>query len=405
MPDAAPGGGRVHIIGWQNVNAKHQTPNIECRMENKGGCSYTFTFDVRCWMFDVRCSAFAFKSTAMALKVGIIGYGRIGREHAQWMRDTDTVTPVAVFDPTSACCDRASFDSLQTFDTLDAFLAEPNLDAVLVSTPTRFHVEYALAALAAGKHVMIEKPMAIDLGGAKQIAAAAGDSVVSVFHNRRWDADYLAVRAAVKAGVLGRVFNVESRLGQWGSCVGPAAVEWRPGWRNEAVYGGGGWYDWGSHFVDQIWQLLAPAKPVRVFAQLRGNVWTTDCDDLARVCIDFDDNCIAMVEINTTTTRPLPRWHLDGARGSIDSPFSESFDTNEWARLTFDPADDSIAPPVTEPDVALTETDIWTRFADAVAGRGEPAVTLASVLPTMRLLDAARLSSHTGQAVTLDDRP
>jgi scyllo-inositol 2-dehydrogenase (NADP+) len=201
--------------------------------------------------------------------------------------------------------------------------------------------------------------------------------------------------------LFGRVINVESRLGQFASCVGPAAREYRPGWRNEAAYGGGGLFDWGSHFVDQVWRLMRPARPVRVFAQLRGNVWTHDCDDFARVCIDFDNGAVGLVEINTTTTRPLPRWHIDGTAGSADSPFSLSFDTGEWARLDFAPADGSAVRRVTPPSPGLTESAIWGRFADAVRGKGEPAVSADSVLPTMALLDAARESSRTGQAVDI----
>ena len=78
---------------------------------------------------------------------------------------------------------------------------------------------------------------------------------------------------------------------------------------------------------------------MRVFAQLRGNVWTTDCDDFARVLIDFDSGAVGLVEINTTTTRPLPRWHIDGTLGSAFSPHSPEFDTDVWASLRFTPAE------------------------------------------------------------------
>jgi predicted dehydrogenase len=221
--------------------------------------------------------------------------------------------------------------------------------------------------------------------------------------------DYLTVKAAIDSGAFGKLINVESRLGQFASCVGPAAREYHPNWRNEGSFGGGGLYDWGSHFVDQLWRLLHPARPVRVYAQLRGNVWSADCDDFARVLVDFDNGVVGMVEVNTTTSRPLPRWHLDGTGGSAFSPFSLEFDTKVWASLRFTPAprqegvegDETetksrtfpMAPP------GLTETQIWERFATAVRGEGEPAVTAASVLPTMALLDAARESSRTGGAV------
>jgi predicted dehydrogenase len=286
-------------------------------------------------------------------------------------------------------------------DDIDAFLDDPLLDAVLIATPTASHFEPAMKCLARGKHVMVEKPMSLNATEALQLVEQAErcGRVLSVFQNRRWDVDYLTVRAAIDSGVMGRLINVESRLGQFASCVGPAAKEYRPGWRNEGACGGGGLYDWGSHFVDQIWRLMLPRKPVLVFAQLRGNVWTSDCDDFARVCIDFDDGAVGLVEINTTTTRPLPRWHVDATGGSASSPPSATFDTHEWARLTFTPADFNAPSVLPVPEVGLTEVDLWNRFVDACAGTGEPAVTARSVLPTMHLLDAARTSSREGRAV------
>lgn len=337
--------------------------------------------------------------------VGIIGFGRIGAEHAGWLEKCTGAKAAAAMDATTARRDKAEARGLRAYEKIDDLLNDANIDAVLVATPTAMHCEHALAALTAGKHVMIEKPMAMDLPQAKRIVeqAVARKRVVSVFHNRRWDADYLTVKTTISSGLLGKIINVESRLGQWSSCVGPAAKEWRPGWRNEAAFGGGGLYDWGSHFIDQMWRLLWPAKPLRVFAQLRGNVWTKDCDDFARICIDFDNGAVGLVEINTTTTRPLPRWHIDGSAGSADSPHSLAFDVDEWARVSFSPA--SMEEAKQEIPVAkggLDETAIWERFAAAIRGEGPPAVSVASVLPTMALLDAARESSRRGEVVSIE---
>jgi predicted dehydrogenase len=255
---------------------------------------------------------------------------------------------------------------------------------------------------------MVEKPMAMDYPQALELTNAANNvrRVLSVFHNRRWDPDYLAVRAAVTSGTLGKLINVESRLGQFASCVGPATKEYRPGWRNEGAFGGGGLYDWGSHFIDQLWRLLWPARPLRVFAQLRGNVWSSDCDDFARVLIDFDHGVAGLVEINTTSAAPLPRWHLDGTNGSISSPHSPEFDTNVWAQLQFTPGDPSagLGRVLSAGERGLSEAESWEQFAAAIRGEKPPAVTAVSVLPTMQLLDAARRSSREGHAVELDAR-
>lgn len=340
------------------------------------------------------------------LGVGIVGFGRIGAEHAAWLRQTETCEAVAVFDPTPARRAMAEERGLRSTETIDELLSDARVDAVLIATPTSMHFDHARAALAAGKHMMVEKPVTLDARQALELGLQAKEvgKVVSVFHCRRWDADFLTVAATLRSGWLGRVFNVESRLGQWASCVGPAAKEYRPGWRNEAAFGGGGLYDWGSHFIDQLWQLFLPAKPARVFAQLCGNVWTSDCDDFARVLIDFDNGATGLCEINTTTTRPLARWHLDGTLGSASSPHSPSFDTARWAELDVTLADGT-SHRVPQAVKGLVESEIWEGFARACQTGGPPPITLSSVLMTMALLDAARQSSAEGRAVDVRDRP
>ncbi len=339
------------------------------------------------------------------LGIGIIGFGRIGAEHAAWLAEAANARAVAVADPTPTRRARAEHLGLRCYPHHHAMLKDPNVDAVLISTPTAMHHDHASDALAAGKHVMVEKPIALDLAQSKDLVARAAEHrrVLSVFHNRRWDPDYLTLKNAVDAGTFGKLINVESRIGQWASCVGPAAREWHPNWRNESAYGGGGLYDWGSHFVDQLWRLMAPAKPLRVFTQLRSNIWSKECDDFARLSIDFDSSAVAVVEVNTTTTRPLPRWHVDGTFGSADSPYSLSFDLETWSEFKFTPADGIEPEDLPRAPRGLTETQIWELFADAVAGTAEPAVTAASVLPTMALLDAARESGRTAQVVQLPE--
>jgi scyllo-inositol 2-dehydrogenase (NADP+) len=337
-----------------------------------------------------------------AVRVGIIGFGRIGAEHAGWLArgGGSSIKATVVSDVTPARQELAKARGLRVVARVEDLLSDPEVDAVLVATPTAMHFQQALAALSANKHVMIEKPFALNRAEAQMLVdeAAERQRVLSVFHNRRWDLDFLTVQAAIASGVFGRIINIESRLGQFASCVGPAAKEYRPGWRNEGAFGGGALFDWGSHFVDQMLQLMPGSKPTRVYAQLRGNVWSRDCDDFARVCIDFDNGAVAMVEINTTTTRPGPRWHIDGTQGSATSPFSLEFDVNQWAKVEFAPVDGRphLLPKAPR---GLDETQIWERFALAVRGQSPPAVTAESVLPTMAILDAARESSASGKAV------
>jgi predicted dehydrogenase len=97
----------------------------------------------------------------------------------------------------------------------------------------------------------------------------------------------------------------------------------------------------------------------------------------------------------------LPRWHIDGTAGSAESPFSLAFDVEEWARLFFTPGDGGESRVLPHANHGLKETQIWERFGAACRGEGEAAVTARSVLPTMQLLDAARESEKTGQAIRI----
>lgn len=337
----------------------------------------------------------------MSESVGIIGYGRIGAEHARWIASAGGIV-AGVADPTPARREQAERGGYTTYSDVQTLLRQCDAPIILVASPTAMHAEQATAALTAGRHVMVEKPIALDPPTTRRLADLAEQQrrVISVFHNRRWDPDFLAVRNAVESGMFGRVINVESRIGQFASCVGPAAREYRPNWRNERDFGGGGLFDWGSHLLDQLWQLMLPARPIAVFAQLRGNLWSSDCDDFARVCVNFDTGAVGMVEINTTTTRPLPRWHIDGTAGSADSPFSLDFDVRTWAKLNFtSPGAGSTPLPPGNP--GMDEPAIWRGFLDACRNDSDPPVTIQSVLPTMALLDAARKSSELGRVVEI----
>src|SRR5690348_6689687 len=97
------------------------------------------------------------------LRIGIIGFGRIGAEHAQWISASPALRAVATDDVTPARRNLAASRGLTTYDHLEQMLEDRSIEAVLVSTPTAMHFEHAMLALEAGKHVMVEKPIALDL--------------------------------------------------------------------------------------------------------------------------------------------------------------------------------------------------------------------------------------------------
>src|SRR5580693_3857783 len=100
------------------------------------------------------------------LRVGIIGFGRIGVEHAGWLERCANIRAVAVADVTPARREMAQRRGLIARERFEELLADSDIDAILISTPTSMHFEQASAALGAGKHVMVEKPIATNLGPA-----------------------------------------------------------------------------------------------------------------------------------------------------------------------------------------------------------------------------------------------
>ncbi len=145
-------------------------------------------------------------------------------------------------------------------DPASAF-ADPDIDVVVVATPNDTHAPLALAALAAGKHVVVDKPFALDIAQAQSMIDAAGRArrVLGAFHNRRWDADFLALRMLLDAGALGEVVELHSHFDRFRPQVPDR-------WRDREGPGSGLWYDLGPHLVDQVLQLFGP--PLAISADL-----------------------------------------------------------------------------------------------------------------------------------------
>src|SRR6185295_3701418 len=195
------------------------------------------------------------------LRVALIGYGYAGRTfHAPLIGGTPGLE-LAVICSSRAERVHADLPGIRVVASPEDACGRPSSDLGVIATPHDSHVALATTALRAGKHVVIEKPVATTLEEARQLAAAAQDidRVIAVFHNRRWDGDFLAVRDLLNRGVLGNLSQFESHFDRFRPFV-------RDRWRERAGIGGGLWYDLGPHLVDQALQLFG--LPDRVTASL-----------------------------------------------------------------------------------------------------------------------------------------
>lgn len=335
----------------------------------------------------------------MSLNVGIIGFGTMAEWHARCALRTSGFTLRSVFDITPARRERAQREyGCRTFDRLDAFLKDGGTDVVVVATPSHAHVAPVLAALRAGRHVIVEKPIAQTEREARRMFAAADRAgrLLVTFQNRRYDADFLAARDAVESGRLGRVWDL--RVIHWAysrlmhTYATPA---FRPKWRSEAAYGGGALLDFGPHLIDQV-LLLLPQPVEDVYCDLRARRWTRDADDQFLAVLRLAGGTTALLEVSHAAAVGIDvSWAISGERAG--------FRHEKTGGVFYSPNGDG-KPSMTPAQPRAEDWDaVYRNVRDAVLGRAELAIRPCETLRVMRVLDALRKSSRTGRVVKIRD--
>jgi scyllo-inositol 2-dehydrogenase (NADP+) len=249
----------------------------------------------------------------VAVRVGLLGYGAIGHEHSRAVRAVDGLALAAVCDTSQERLDHAAAAApgVATTTAAEALLERDDVDLVVVSTPPSSHATWALRAIAAGKHVVLEKPFAIRTAEADEVltAARAAGLLAVVYQNRRFDPDHLAVRRIIERGDIGQVFHVETFVGGYGH---PCNL-----WHSDEGVSGGAFYDWGSHLLDQVLDLIpTPIEHVTAAAHKRRWFDVTNADH-SRVTIRFTDGVEAEFTHSDLAAALKPRWYVLGTLGAI----------------------------------------------------------------------------------------
>ncbi|HBK46139.1 MAG TPA: oxidoreductase, partial [Xanthomonadaceae bacterium] len=208
--------------------------------------------------------------------LALLGYGYVGRVfHAPLIGATPGLALHAVVSSQPEAV-RADLPAVRVSADRAAVLADPQVDAVVIATPNQTHAPIAREALAAGKHVLVDKPFTVTSAEARRLVAAAATAgrVISVFQNRRWDADFLTVRRLLDEGRLGEIAEFHSHFDRHRPQV-------RDRWRESDVPGGGLWFDLGPHLLDQALQLFGPPDAVQAdIARQRAGARSDDYFDV-----------------------------------------------------------------------------------------------------------------------------
>ncbi len=203
-------------------------------------------------------------SSHSPLKIGIAGLGRMGRFHAQTLAHrTRHCEVVAACSPVAAERDWAHTELgvQRLYDDFDAFVRDPQLDAVVLVTPTALHAEQTIAALEAGRHVFVEKPLALNVEDCERVEAVAKrhpTQVAMVGFVRRFDPSYASAKAQIDAGTIGRPFLVRSQTCDRNDPNG-FFVQYSAG-------SGGIFLDCSVHDIDLARWMLGNPKALRAFA-------------------------------------------------------------------------------------------------------------------------------------------
>lgn len=378
--DAAPDDAEVALqVSWQFASA----PLAYTRRWGKSNLFYTSLGTADATLAHPAMRQLLFRAVRYAtgwrergtVSIAMIGYGAIGFEHGTAIRDTAGLEYALVCDRSEArlAAARQAFPDVQTTAKIAEVEDDPAIDAVIVCTPPNTHAAVAERMLRAGKHVVVEKPFCITTAEADVLIRLAEDHdrVITVYQNRRWDPDFLAIRQAIAEGAIGEVFHVETFIGGFSH---PCDF-----WHSHEPVSGGVFYDWGSHYLDWILTLLpGPVQDVRASAHKR--VWhdVTNADQ-ATVTIRFGDGREAEFMHSDVAALLKPKWYILGTKGAIVADWRrETVTRRKWSG---DLIEERLAPAEALPIVTMA-----TRSADGRIHEQRLALPAAPVNPFHRNL-------------------
>ena len=381
------------------------------------------------------------------LKIGMIGAGQISRSAGTSIRKHADVQIVAAFDPNEKRLGelRKEHEIGRGHSTLDAFLADDEIEAVYVAVPNKFHAPTAIKVLESGRHCMLDKPFALNHAEAKGVVDKANEvgKTFMLGMNQRFPAGRQRVRKLVRDGVLGEVYHAK---GYWLRRGGiPTLNTW---FGHKALSGGGCMLDIGVHMLDATMWMADNFKPVSVVGKTYSKFghrgigeggWglsdpdpslTFDVDDFASAFINFENGMTMSLDISWALM--MDRDNRDGseifgteagasvsneaklhriagkieAESVVDSADPSSANRSKTAYETLTIGDDGAGAGPQKGSIGVPleydHCDRFHNFINAVLGREEKCCKDEEVLTVQRVLDGIYESGRTGKQVRLD---
>jgi scyllo-inositol 2-dehydrogenase (NADP+) len=343
----------------------------------------------------------------MTVNVALFGYGLAGTHfHAPLIAHDPRFRLARVVSSRKEEVARDFPHALVSTDA-DAVLGADDVDLVVIATPNRTHATLARDALLAGKHVVVDKPFVPEASEGASLIALARERgrMLTVFHNRRWDADFLTVARLLREGVLGQINHAELRWDRFRLGI-------RDGWKEIPDETTGLLADLGPHLIDQTLMLFG--KPDLISGDTAMQRAGTLVDDYFELTLHYGSKRV-ILSASTLIPEPRPRFALHGNDGSF---IKYGIDPQEdWMRGGRRPADKGYG---IEPAAAygmLTRADgrrqpvtsergDWPTFyrlvADAIIDGAPPPVDPEDAVSGLHIIETAHRSAREGRSLRLD---
>ena len=245
--------------------------------------------------------------------MAIIGFGNQGQWHCDNIKDrVPEIEIVGAYDIKPEKQEFMIARGIKVFSSPEEIWNSNEIQVVLVSTPNNFHRDYCISAMLAGKNVVCEKPVCMNLKELDEVLAVADKTglVFTVHQNRRWDVDYRVIKNVIDQNLIGKPYFIDSRLF---GCKG------LPGdWRSCKETGGGMLYDWSVHLIDQMIDLVK-SKPLTVYVEAV-KVRFPEVDDCNRILVTFENGVHYQIVVDSWCYIGENRWHVCGDDGTALVP-------------------------------------------------------------------------------------
>ncbi|MDO5503678.1 MAG: Gfo/Idh/MocA family oxidoreductase [Actinomycetia bacterium] len=334
--------------------------------------------------------------------VGLAGYGSAGRHiHAPLIREAGLrVAAVSTRNPERVAQAREELAGADVVDDLDALLARDDLDVIVLATPSGDHADQAMACIEAGVPVVVDKPLATDAPAAAAVVAAARAAgvLLTVFQNRRYDDSVRTLEKVVSDGTLGCLLRLELRWERWR----PTSLgRWREQFAAER--GGGVLLDLQTHLIDQAIRIAGPVS--EVYARLASH--STVAEDDALLICTHSTGVVSELSTTSLAGAPGPRIRALGERAAfVLNAFGSELDV--YPDLLNEPGHCGWLYRGQEREQVPGAGGIPAQFYRDVSRalvsgeRADLPVDPVDSVRVLEVIDAARVSARSGEAVHLD---